>query len=193
MARPKEFAPDDALDKAMHMFWAKGYYDTSIRDLVTATGVNPYGLYATFKDKRGLFLAALDHYQATVTSAIGQALEQPDGGLGAIGKAFDHVLRITRDAHGHSGCLMCMTAVELAPHDAMAADRVAANMTRLRDAFLGAVRRAQRKGEIDPGKDAEALAEFLATSVYSIGMLRRAGRNSAYVNRYVQTALEGLA
>ncbi|MDJ0896698.1 MAG: helix-turn-helix domain-containing protein, partial [Alphaproteobacteria bacterium] len=41
----------------MHQFWAKGYHDTSIRDLVERTGVNYYGLYGEFESKRGLFLA----------------------------------------------------------------------------------------------------------------------------------------
>ena len=70
MARPKEFDPEDALDKAMQQFWAKGYHDTSIRDLVDRTGVNYYGLYAAFENKRGLFLAALDRYRDTITTEI---------------------------------------------------------------------------------------------------------------------------
>ena len=82
MARPREFDADEALDKAMHLFWAKGYYDTSIRDLVEATGVNYYGLYGTFESKHGLFLAALDRYRAKVTSQIVRELNRPGGYAG---------------------------------------------------------------------------------------------------------------
>ena len=70
MARPKEFEPDEALERAMHQFWATGYHDTSIRDLVARTGVNYYGLYGEFENKRGLFLASLDLYAKTVTAAV---------------------------------------------------------------------------------------------------------------------------
>ena len=72
MARPKEFEPQEALDKAMRQFWAKGYHDTSIRDLTARTGVNQYGLYGVFGNKLGLYLSALDRYRDTVTA---EALE----------------------------------------------------------------------------------------------------------------------
>ena len=74
----------------------------------------------------------------------------------------------------------------------VAAEKVAANMARLRKAFLGAIERAQEMGEVSSRKDAGALAEFLAACVYSIGMLRRAGQDTAFLKRYVQTALEAL-
>jgi TetR/AcrR family transcriptional repressor of nem operon len=45
MARPREFEPHEALNRAMHLFWQKGYEDTSMADLVAATGVSRYGFY----------------------------------------------------------------------------------------------------------------------------------------------------
>lgn len=192
MARPKEFDPTVALDKAMAVFWAKGYHDTSIRDLVDATGVNYYGLYSTFDDKHGLFLAALDRYRDTVTRQILALLDQPGQPISAIRQVFDGVVLTTRPTDGHSGCLMCNTAVELTPFDKAAAKKVRKNMDVLRDAFRGAVIQAQEIGEIAKDKDDEALAEFLAMTVYSISVLARTGASEAQVRRYVQTALETL-
>lgn len=192
MPRPKEFDPEDALEKAMHTFWAKGYYDTSVRDLVTATGVGPYGLYSTFEDKHGLYLAALDRYRDTVTRALLDELKTQDG-LVAIRSAFDRALEIMRKDHEHIGCLMCMTAVELAPHDRQAADKVARHMALLTKAFRGAVEQAMRAGDIKDGKDPETLAEYLTTTLYSTGVLLRAGQSAAYVQRHVRTALDGLS
>lgn len=192
MARPKEFVPEEALDKAMHTFWAKGYHDTSIRDLVRSTGVNQYGLYSTFTDKHGLFLAALDRYRDTVASAILSEMRGPETGLTVIRRAFDRALEIVQEANGHRGCLMCMTAVELAPHDSQAADRVSRSMALLRRGFRRAIKRAQQSGEIAPTKDPRALAEFLATTVFSAGMLMRAGQDDAYVKRHIRTALQTL-
>lgn len=62
MARPKEFNPAEALDKAMHVFWRKGYEATSMEDLLTAMDINRGSLYATFGNKRELFLKAMDLY-----------------------------------------------------------------------------------------------------------------------------------
>ena len=62
MAGVKQFDRNDVLDHAMAVFWRNGYQATSIQDLVEATGINRGSLYTTFGDKRGLFLAVLDHY-----------------------------------------------------------------------------------------------------------------------------------
>ncbi len=190
MARPKEFDPDEALEKAMQTFWAQGYHDTSVRDLVRSTGVNQYGLYSTFNDKHGLFLAALDRYRDKVTPIILRELKREGSGLIAIRRAFDRILAIAQKSNGHSGCLMCTTAVELAPFDEKAAAKVAAHMELLRGAFQDAIEGAQRAGDISNKKDPRALSEYLTTTVYSVGLLTRAGKSGAYVKRHVETALE---
>ena len=64
MARPQEFNTAEALYKAMGVFWSKGYEGTSLADLLEATGLSKSSLYATFGDKRDLFLAAFDCYRA---------------------------------------------------------------------------------------------------------------------------------
>ncbi len=63
MSRARSFDTDVALDKAMRLFWRKGYLDTSIDDLVSETGVGRSGLYGTFGGKRDLFFAALTRYR----------------------------------------------------------------------------------------------------------------------------------
>ncbi len=60
MARPRTFDKDQALDRAMDLFWDKGYDATSVADLTEAIGINRPSLYAAFGDKEALFMAALD-------------------------------------------------------------------------------------------------------------------------------------
>ena len=62
MGRPKNFSREEVLDKAMPVFWTRGFSDTSLQDLERATGVNKSGLYTEFRDKEDLFLACLRHY-----------------------------------------------------------------------------------------------------------------------------------
>ena len=192
MARPREFDPDDALDKAMHQFWAKGYYDTSIRDLIERTGVNYYGLYGTFKNKRGLFLASLDRYRELVTSEIVGALKKPGPVHRVIAKAFDRLLDLTQTPDGRVGCLMCNTAVEVAPHDADVAAKVKAHSDLLTKAFRARLVEARDAGELSADKDVKALAEFLATTAYSAGLLSRAGFDRKRVKQHIKTALSTL-
>lgn len=189
MGRKQEFDPVDATSKAMHLFWAKGYYDTSIRDLVAATGVNYYGLYNVFDDKRGLFLAALDRYRATVTVQILSELEEAPSPLEGIQRAFDRAYELVKPQKGHAGCFMCNTAIELAPHDAEAAQKVQAHLKQLRLGFQAALENAQKTGELSRDADAKSLGEYLATTAYSLGMLVRAGMSAAYVKRHAQNSL----
>jgi AcrR family transcriptional regulator len=62
MGRPKNFSREEVLEKAIPVFWKKGFADTSLQDLERATGVNKSGLYAEFRDKEDLFVASLRHY-----------------------------------------------------------------------------------------------------------------------------------
>jgi TetR/AcrR family transcriptional regulator, copper-responsive repressor len=62
MGRPKNFSREEVLEKAMPVFWTRGFSDTSLQDLERATGVNKSGLYAEFRDKEDLFVECLRHY-----------------------------------------------------------------------------------------------------------------------------------
>lgn len=190
--RPKEFDPDEALDKAMRLFWSRGYHDTSIRDLVEATGVNYYGLYGAFENKQGLFLAALDRYRATVTAEVLKELPTASPVVPAIRRAFAHLLEVMDPKDGRRGCLMCNTAIELGPHDPDAAGKVQAHLQLLGSAFRDALERAVYAGEVVAEVDIDAQAAFLATTAYSAGVLIRAGLGRKQVERHVATALSGL-
>lgn len=65
MGRPKGFSREEVMEKAMPLFWKRGFSDTGLQDLERATGVNRSGLYAEFKNKEDLFLETLKHYAAT--------------------------------------------------------------------------------------------------------------------------------
>lgn len=189
MARPREFDPDQALDKAMRQFWAQGYHDSSIRDLVAATGVNYYGLYEVFENKHGLFLAALDRYRATVTADFGAALSAaaptPDGLLGAFEQLFD--LFVTED--GPVGCLMCNAATELAPHDDDVAVKVRAHLRQLETHFTGWLDRVEAAGNRASAVDTREAAAYLATTCYALAMLLRAGFDREHVRRQARLAV----
>jgi AcrR family transcriptional regulator len=62
IGRPREFDFDNALDRALLVFWRNGYEGASIADLTEAMGINPPSLYAAFGNKEGLFRKAVDRY-----------------------------------------------------------------------------------------------------------------------------------
>jgi TetR/AcrR family transcriptional repressor of nem operon len=189
MARPREFEPDKALELAMMQFRAKGYHDTSIRDLVERTGVNFYGLYGAFGNKHELFLAALDRYRDTITAEILETLQRPGPARDAVRRALERVLELMQTPDGRVGCLMCNTAIELAPHDPAAAAKVRAHMALVQRALRDRLAAGQSAGEFGPEADLDALAGFLTTTVYSVGLLVRAGKGDAEIRRHIAVAL----
>ena len=68
MARTREFDYQRALEKAMHVFWRKGYADASLRDLLKAMGIGEGSFYNAFKSKRNAYLESLKQYDATVNA-----------------------------------------------------------------------------------------------------------------------------
>ncbi len=192
MPREREFDPTAALEQAMYVFWRKGYADTSIDDLVAETGVSRYGLYGTFGGKRRLYLAALDHYRDTLVTAFLDGLEAPEAGLAEVRNYFDNLIAVSETPDGRLGCLMCVTAVDLAPHDDEMAAKVRAHFTRLETALENALANARDRGEIGAGADPAALATFLTGIVQGGAVYGRARCDRRAVETYVNTALSVL-
>lgn len=70
MGRHKQFVREDITEKALHLFWRKGFVDTSLKDLEEATGVFKPVLYSEFGDKEGLFLECVQHYRKHHSSQL---------------------------------------------------------------------------------------------------------------------------
>src|SRR3984893_15359856 len=111
MAGVKQFDRVQVLDRAIVAFWTRGYTETSIDDLVEATGINRGSIYGTFGDKRRLFLMALDRYWDTVANAMIVELADPDPRR-AIERMFDALTRRTCDPRFPRGCLITNTSLE---------------------------------------------------------------------------------
>lgn len=192
MARPKAFHPDEALDRALAVFWRKGYEATSVADLVEALGVNRGSLYATFKDKRALFLAALERYDEREIGAVTRHLRNTVGpGRERIQSLFDKIIRRVEERGDRRGCLVCNTAVELAPADAEIERRVQASHERLTAAFSVAL-------AADPGYPTEPerrdrRAHFLTSTLMGVHVMARAGAAPDALRGIVRIAMRGLA
>src|SRR5436309_1319981 len=75
--RPRTFNIDEALDRALQVFWRKGYEGTSLSDLTRAMGINRPSLYAAFGDKQALFRKVLDRYAEGPAAYVREALQEP--------------------------------------------------------------------------------------------------------------------
>jgi TetR/AcrR family transcriptional repressor of nem operon len=167
MARPRQFDPDEVLDRSMHAFWEHGYHDTSVDDLVDSTGVRPGSLYNAFPGgKRGLFLETLARYSTLVVPEKLGALERTGAGLAALRAYFDGLIDDLTRPNGRIGCLMVNSAMELAAVDSEVGEIVREHMRRLERHAERALRNAKRNGEIPADVNPRAKAtQLMATGM----------------------------
>ena len=176
----------------MKLFWRQGYEATSVQQLVEATGLNRASLYNAFGDKHGLFLAAVDRYLESVSCSRLTALEADGPAFSALRGYFDELIAFSLGDGRRLGCLITNTAIELAPHDPACEARLRDGLARVEDAFYQLIRRAQRQGEIDPARDARALARFLLGLVQGLRVLARLVPQEDRLRDLVGTGLAAL-
>ncbi|NIJ10153.1 TetR/AcrR family transcriptional repressor of nem operon [Saccharomonospora amisosensis] len=179
MARTKEFDPDTVLQRALELFWERGYEATSMADLVEHLGVARASIYATFGGKRELYLKALDGYLRAQDPRVVERLSQPGPVLPAVRALVESYVAESLADERRRGCMVVNAAVELAPRDRQVARGVQASWDTLETALVSALMRARSQGEISGERDPRALARFLLVMLQGIRVLGRADPDPA--------------
>lgn len=192
MARVREFDPEVALERAMQLFWHKGYAETSMRELVSYTGVAHAGLYSAFGSKRDLFRAALQHYMERVLAQLFKGLEHPNSGRAEVEQFFEMLLNQVEAGGLPDGCFMCNSAVEFGDEPGKIQSSISKNLARIVKAFQGALERAKIKGEVRSDLDPRATANLLVTTFVGSAVLIRAKSPFEGIERAVRVALKTL-
>jgi TetR/AcrR family transcriptional repressor of nem operon len=189
----KRFDIDETLTRAMQTFWTHGYEATSMQDLVNATGVNRASLYATYGDKRELFLTALRKYDGEVRqrtlAELGQNLTPPD----AIRAIFDKFIGQTQVPNGNWGCFLVNTALELAAHDPELAEMVNKAQDEIEAFLLAMIRKGQACGEFSAEGDATMLAHQALAAFLGMLVMIRSRPKPEYLGAIRDGVLKSLA
>jgi TetR/AcrR family transcriptional regulator, transcriptional repressor for nem operon len=174
VARTKEFDPDAALQKALELFWERGYEATSMADLVQHLGVARASIYATFGGKHDLYVKAFERYLQARDPNVVEALSQPGPALPAIRSLIESYAKESLCDEFRRGCMVVNAAVEVMPRDPQIARRVEASWDTLETALTSALTRARAQDEISGDKDPRALARFLLVMMQGMRVLGRA-------------------
>lgn len=189
MGRPRSFDRDEALDRAMAVFWEHGYDATSIALLTTALGIGAPSLYAAFGDKRSLFVEAIDRYLRIDAAFTRRALAEEPRARDAVERLLrEAAVAYTRPDRPH-GCLVTSAATNCSPQSADIVahlrDRRAASLRALTEKLAAAV----RAGDLPPGTDPRALASFYAAVLKGMSAEARDGATTADLLQIVEAAL----
>ena len=160
--RTRQFDADVALDRALEVFWARGYEGATLPELTEAMGINRPSLYAAFGNKEQLFRKALDHYQTGPQSFLTEAMRKPTA-RAVVEAIFAGFVRMQRDRSRSRGCLIVSGALVCGEET----EPVRRELARLRQAAVTALRerfeRAVREGDLPEGTDCATLARYIAT------------------------------
>ncbi len=181
MARTKEFNEDQALDKAIEIFWHKGYNGTSAQDLVNYLGLSRSSLYDTFGDKQKLFSKSLSRYQRQAQDSVKDLLEKSENVKETLHAIFKQAVIESLEDRITKGCFMVNSSVELAMHDPEIAKIVKDNSQIMEEVFTKAVKKGQEAGHISKQMDAKVLARFIFNNYSGIRVLARTGERDKQV------------
>jgi TetR/AcrR family transcriptional repressor of nem operon len=175
MSRHKEFDTEEVLERAMELFWLKGYEATSLSDLTGCLGIGRGSFYNAFPGgKHEVYLRALDRYRKRWGDRMVEELSGPGPVKPAIRRLLEMMSEQDLGDPERRGCMVVNAATELVPRDPEAERRVIANLARLEDALRAAVVRGQTSGEVPAHKDPSALAHFLMTTVQGLRIVGKA-------------------
>jgi TetR/AcrR family transcriptional regulator, transcriptional repressor for nem operon len=192
--RPRKIDPEAVIEKTMQHFWRHGYLETSMPDLVAATGVLNGSLYHTFPGgKRDLFLESLDRYSRLVVPQKLGALETASASLGDVRAYFDGLVRDLVTPEGQMmGCLIVNSTVELASSDPDVARIVRAHMVRLERNMTRALRNAKRLGQISEQVNPLSKATQLMTTAIGLIVVAKTNPGTKSLKSTVEMAFAGL-
>lgn len=174
--RPKVFDREDALEKAMALFWQHGYEGTSLSHLVAATGAKAPTLYAEFTNKEGLFRAVLEHYIARYSRQYQSCLFETPGSVTDVLEAFLTTVAKCYTAEGTpSGCFIVSTASGLAASSQDIADTIKARHTLQDETLIRFLQERQHQGELSADVDVRQIAKYLSCILRGMSVSARDG------------------
>ena len=169
----KQFDPEIALDKAMHLFWANGYAATGMKELLNTMEIGRKSLYDTFGNKRALYIKALDRYSQTVVREIHRELNNPER------SALENVRSVMRGIAADNskpmspGCLLGVSMAQCRTDDAEIAAILRKHMQRVERAYNQAFAKAQADGELKRTTNVRNLARLFMSAHQGLTLIGR--------------------
>jgi TetR/AcrR family transcriptional repressor of nem operon len=173
--RPRSFDTEAAIERAMGVFWSRGYNATALPDLLRATKLSRGSLYAAFGDKHGLFLRALDRYIADALTRMDVELDPRRAPVAGLRTFLAGYVDRTSGASGRRGCLLVATAMELAGRDPAVDRRIGSFFKAMETRLAAALARAKAAGELADGVEPANVARLLVCFVEGLRVVGKTG------------------
>lgn len=187
--RPREFDIEEALNKALRVFWTRGFSATSLSDLTEATGVGRTGLYAAFGDKEAIFLKALDRYMDIAYAESEKMLDAEPDARKAIKNYLLFLARYFTTPGNPYSCMLINSVQEGTGLSAKIEEHVKSMYLRVQEAVHRRLERAKTEGQLPANEDARSLALFFQGQVILLSAFAKADARREVLETMVMIAM----
>lgn len=174
MPRAKQFDEEEILEKAMMLFWQKGYFDTSIKDLIAYLGISNASIYNAFGGKKQLFYRAFNHYRSTQSKGLGQFLSTQTHTRAGLIQVFQKIIYDDCQDLDCKGCFIVNTSTELIPSDPNILSLIQSQKETIEGAFYEFLQLGVDSGQISPEKDITVISRLLYTLMTGLRVIGKA-------------------
>jgi AcrR family transcriptional regulator len=174
VGRPREFDIDKAVERALELFWHRGYEGTSISDLTAALGITRASLYAAFGNKEELFQRAMDRYEARAGAYRAVAQQAPTS-LEAVRLWLAGPVELHGDKRNPAGCLGVQAALACGVESESIRHDLASRRHRGEAAIRRRLKRAAREHDLPDDEKPADLARYLSALIYGMAVLSAGG------------------
>jgi len=192
MARPQTFDKAVVLEQAMQIFWNQGYANTSIKDITVITKLQPGSLYGAFKNKRKLFLDALDLYFETLYGTVSHILQSKKEPLTRISDLFEYILSQKISNTEIKSCLLINTLLEIPPEDIEINKRISDMFLKIENELYQVLKLAKINGSLIESGDPKELASMLISGIFGIQIYNKIKSDKNTLNKIVDNLLKNL-
>lgn len=190
MARTIAFDEEQILDRAVDLFWSKGYHDASAQDLVDRLGLNRSSIYNTFGGKHELFLRVLKRYRDRESAGLLNFIDTASPTVASIEALLNRVVQASKADMSRPGCLIVNTAVELGAKQRDVLDVLQENASDVIAALEKFIRKGQRTGSINATLTPRGLSLVLFHTITALRVTTKVMHDPAYFDGYINAQLK---
>jgi TetR/AcrR family transcriptional repressor of nem operon len=186
MARKLEFDKNTALQKAMLLFWEKGFEASSMEDLVNAMEINRFSIYNSFGDKKRLLILALEHYRENVLAKLLAPLYADLSPEKCLENYLDNMGKQLQSTAGSLGCFIQRTGQSHISTDPEVSKMLILILEELRGALISTISRARYEKSLQWQYNDEVLADFILSQIQGLIVLRRATNKKEFISEQIE-------
>ena len=192
MPKVKLFDENEVLEKAMNLFWKKGYYATSIQDLVNYLGINRASLYDTYGGKKNLFEKTFLHYTTTNRDAQKKFLDSHDDIRVGFKKLFDMAIQQSNSDEDNKGCFAVNSTIEFIPNVKDFSSLVRENKKQFEEIFFNYLLLGVERNQISGDKNLQAIATLFFTFYSGLKVVTKVDFDTTVFSKSVDSLLSVL-